>query len=193
MLNELSCWEVNWNAISAVATAVGTVVALCVAVFPSWIARRKTRYLARALFGYDVTGVLLTAHQLESPNAMKRLQTGEWPSEKQKKTLLMPHVKAHMGTLGLGSSMAAELAQLLNQCDQLSWRIENLEKPDIDYENGTCADAERNRTVNRVLLMHQAEQAHKVASSVQAKLHRRVWWRRWCQKSFGFLHPLRHP
>lgn len=178
MLNELSCWKWDWNIVSSIATATGTLVALGVAVIPSWRARRRARNLARALFGYDVASVMITTRQLSGRNAVKNFESNEWPSERQKRSLAMTQVRAHMGTLGFNSHMANELASLLNQCDQLNWRIENLKDPEIDYDQGTSKDPERNRAVNRIMVTTEAERVHQTSSLIHTKLHKAPFWKR---------------
>lgn len=171
MFNELSCWEVNWNAIGAVATAGGTLVALGVVVIPAWIARRKAQALARALFGVDVLNVLVVAKELSAPGSLAKFKAGHLPGERQLRALSLPNSKQHIATFGFATTLAEEFAKLISHCEELRWLVGNLKDPSIDYERGTCQDVERNQAVNWTLVLNQALTVRGLAADVHAQLY----------------------
>lgn len=177
------CEEWTWSptVVGAIATTVGTLVALMAATIPALWRRHKTTKLARTLFAYDVTSLMLESGSLSGPYALAKLREGLWPTALQIRAVEIPHIKEYIDKLGPSSNLQVDLAQLLNQCDVLRWRISNLSDPDIDYDHGKSENSDINRERNRTAVFVMAANVHETAQRLHLKLCRPARWKTWCK------------
>lgn len=178
---ECNKWSWSPEAVGAIATAASTIVALLVVIAPAVWRRCKAAKLARALFTYDVTSLVVESGALSGPFALRKLREGHWPTVSQKRAAEIPHIREHIGALGLSTGFLEDLAKLLNQCHALRWRLENLSEPDIDYDHGKHDRSALNIENNRAVVLVAARDVHETATRLQTELLKPAWWKICCK------------